>query len=172
MDAAPASPRPNSRTGHAGASPWTIPTCESCTTGCRSVPRSSSWHESSGATMSKRIDQHAVAAVTGSRYPPPFDAPCAARVRRRLGDAAGLSDFGVNLLRLAPGAWSSQRHWHTAEDEFVFVLDGEVILVTDTGEEILRTGDGVGFKGGTQDGHHLQNRSQHDAVLLEVGSRT
>ena len=121
--------------------------------------------------MSKRIDQHAVAAVTGSRYPPPFDAPCAARVRRRLGDAAGLSDFGVNLLRLAPGAWSSQRHWHTAEDEFVFVLDGEVILVTDTGEEILRTGDGVGFKGGTQDGHHLQNRSQHDAVLLEVGSR-
>jgi|SRR5580658_5951011 uncharacterized cupin superfamily protein len=121
--------------------------------------------------MSKRIDQHAVAAVTGSRYPPPFDAPCAARLRRRLGDAAGLTDFGVNLLRLAPGAWSSQRHWHTAEDEFVFVLDGEVVLVTDTGEEILRSGDGVGFKGGTQDGHHLQNRSQHDAVLLEVGAR-
>src|SRR5882724_5573450 len=80
--------------------------------------------------MGKRIDLNAVPVVTGSGYPAPFDAPCAARMRQRLVDAAGLTDFGVNLLRLPAGAWSSQRHWHSAEDEFVFVLDGEVVLVT------------------------------------------
>ncbi len=121
--------------------------------------------------MSKRIVLHKVPAVTGSRYPAPFDAPCSARVRMRLGDAAGLADFGVNLLRLPPGAWSSQRHWHSAEDEFVYVLEGEVVLATDGGEEILRAGDSAGFKAGAQDGHHLQNRSAQDAVLLEIGSR-
>jgi uncharacterized cupin superfamily protein len=92
-------------------------------------------------------------------------------VRNRLGEAAGLTDFGVNLLRLPPGTWSSQRHWHTAEDEFVYVLEGEVVLVTDAGEETLRPGDCAGFKAGDEDGHHLQNRSQADVVLLEVGSR-
>ncbi len=121
--------------------------------------------------MGKRIDLNSVSAVCGSRYPPPFDAPCAARIRQRLGNAAGLTDFGVNLLRLPPGAWSSQRHWHSAEDEFVFVLDGEVVLVTDAGEEVLRAGDCAGFKAGVPDGHHLQNRSQRDAMVLEVGSR-
>ncbi len=121
--------------------------------------------------MGKRIDLNSVAAVSGSSYPPPFDAPCAARVRQRLGDAAGLTDFGVNLLRLPPGAWSSQRHWHSAEDEFVYVLEGEVVLVTDTGEEILRVGDCAGFKAGVLDGHHLQNRSRDAAVVLEIGSR-
>jgi uncharacterized cupin superfamily protein len=92
-------------------------------------------------------------------------------VRQRLGDAAGLSDFGVNLLRLPPGCWSSQRHWHSAEDEFVYVVSGEAVLVTDGGEEILRAGDCAGFKAGVKDGHHLQNRSDRDVVLLEVGSR-
>jgi uncharacterized cupin superfamily protein len=121
--------------------------------------------------MGKRIDVQAVATVKGSRYPPPFDAPCAARSRQRLGDAAQLSDFGVNLLRLPAGAWSSQRHWHTAEDEFIYVLEGEVVLVTEGGEEILRAGDCAGFKAGIRDGHHLQNRSEREAVLLEVGSR-
>jgi uncharacterized cupin superfamily protein len=121
--------------------------------------------------MGRRIDPNAVPAVTGSHYPTPYDAPCAARVRRRLGDAAGLTDFGVNLLRLPPGTWSSQRHWHSAEDEFVYVLEGEVVLTTDAGEEILRAGDCAGFKAGLRDGHHLQNRSARDAVLLEVGSR-
>ena len=82
-----------------------------------------------------------------------------------------LTDFGVNLLRLPPGTWSSQRHWHTAEDEFVYVLEGEVVLVTDAGEETLRAGDCAGFKAGVKDGHHLQNRSQTDVVVLEVGSR-
>jgi uncharacterized cupin superfamily protein len=121
--------------------------------------------------MSKRIDLSNVPVVTGSGYPAPFDAPCAARARQRLGDAAGLTDFGVNRLRLPPGAWSSQRHWHSAEDEFVYVLDGEVVLVTDAGEEILRAGDCAGFKAGAKDGHHFQNRLPRDAVVLEVGSR-
>jgi uncharacterized cupin superfamily protein len=88
-----------------------------------------------------------------------------------LGDAAGLTDFGVNLLRLPPGSWSSQRHWHALEDEFVYVLEGEVVLVSEAGEEVLRPGDCAGFKAGSPDGHHLQNRSQDAAVLLEIGSR-
>jgi uncharacterized cupin superfamily protein len=124
-----------------------------------------------GQQMSKSIDLKSVPVVMGSGYPAPFDAPCAARARQRLGDAAGLTDFGVNLLRLAPGAWSSQRHWHSAEDEFVFIVEGEVVLATDVGEEILRAGDCAGFKAGVQDGHHLQNRSARDALVLEVGSR-
>jgi len=121
--------------------------------------------------MTKRIDPESLPVVTGSSYPAPFDGPCAARARRRLGDAAGLTDFGVNLLRLPPGVWSSQRHWHSSEDEFVYVLEGEVVLVTDAGEEILRSGDCAGFKAGVKDGHHLQNRSLREAVVLEVGSR-
>jgi len=121
--------------------------------------------------MGNKIDLNSVPVVTGSRYPAPFDVPCAARSRQRLGDAAGLTDFGVNLLRLPPGVWSSQRHWHTAEDEFLYVLEGEVVLVTDAGEQILNAGDCAGFKAGAPDGHQLQNRSQREAVLLEVGSR-
>jgi uncharacterized cupin superfamily protein len=121
--------------------------------------------------MGKKVDFKTVPVVTGSRYPAPFDAPCAARTRQRLGDAAGLTDFGVNMLRLPPGVWSSQRHWHTAEDEFLYVLEGEVVLVTDAGEQILKAGDCVGFKAGVADGHQLQNRSLREAVMLEVGSR-
>jgi len=107
----------------------------------------------------------------GSTYPPPFDAPCRERVRRRLGDAAGLTQFGVNLLRLPPGAWSSQRHWHASEDELVYVLAGELVLVTDAGEELLRAGDCAGFKAGAPDGHHLQNRGDREALALEIGTR-
>jgi uncharacterized cupin superfamily protein len=121
--------------------------------------------------MPKRIDPKVVPVVVGSEYPAPFDKPSAARARQRLGDAAGLTDFGVNLLRLPPGAWSSQRHWHTAEDEFLLIIAGEVVLVTDSGEEILKCGDCAGFKAGVRDGHHLQNRSERDALILEVGSR-
>src|SRR5205823_2776519 len=81
--------------------------------------------------MKKRIDVSALTSVVGTLYPSPYDVPCRPRERTKLGDAAGLSQFGVNLLRLPPGAWSSQRHWHTSGDEFVYVLSGEVMLVTD-----------------------------------------
>jgi uncharacterized cupin superfamily protein len=121
--------------------------------------------------VSKRIDAAAVAAVMGSLYPPPFDEPCRNRERRRLGDAAGLQQFGVNLLRLPPGSWSSQRHWHTHEDEFVYVLAGEVTLVSDAGTELLRAGDAAGFRAGDPEGHTLQNRSTAEVLVLEVGTR-
>src|SRR6185295_17873840 len=107
----------------------------------------------------------------GSGYPPPFDAPCATRTRRRIGDAGGLSDFGVNIMNLPPGGWSSQRHWHSHEDEFVMVLEGELILVEDEGETALRAGDCAAFPKNTGNGHHLINRSSTTAVYLEVGSR-
>jgi uncharacterized cupin superfamily protein len=118
-----------------------------------------------------KIDPATVPVVRGSSYPPPFDEPCRARENRRLGVAAGLTQFGVNLTRLPPGAWSSQRHWHEREDELVYVLEGEVILVDDSGEHLLGPGDAAGFKAGERNGHHLQNRSQRDAVLLTVGTR-
>lgn len=121
--------------------------------------------------MGKRIDPGALPAVAGTLYPTPYDLPCRARERTRLGDPAGLTQYGVNLLRLPPGAWSSQRHWHTTEDEFIFVLSGEVTLVTDAGAEVLRAGECAGFKAGDPDGHCLQNRSGRDATVLEVGSR-
>jgi uncharacterized cupin superfamily protein len=121
--------------------------------------------------MPKRIDIAAIAPIVGTLYPPPFDAPCRARARQKLGDAAGLTQFGVNLLRLPPGVWSSQRHWHTHDDEFVYVLRGEVVLVTDAGEEVLRVGDAAGFKAGDANGHCLQNRTDVEAVVLEIGAR-
>jgi uncharacterized cupin superfamily protein len=121
--------------------------------------------------MAKRIDVATLPVLTGTLYPPPFDEPCRARQRVRLGDAAGLTQYGVNLLRLPPGAWSSQRHWHTHQDEFVYVLSGEVTLVTDAGDEVLKAGDAAGFKAGDTDGHCLQNRSNGDATVLEIGTR-
>jgi len=121
--------------------------------------------------MKKRIDIAALPPITGTLYPPPHDTPCRARERIKLGDPAELSQFGVNLLRLPPGAWSSQRHWHTSEDEFVYVLSGEVVLATDGGEEVLRAGDAAGFPAGDTDGHCLQNRSDLDAQVLEIGTR-
>jgi len=121
--------------------------------------------------VAKRIRPADLPLHTGTFYPPPYDEPCRARERRKLGDAAGLTQFGVNLLRLKPGVWSSQRHWHLKQDEFVWVLEGEVVLVTDDGEEIFKAGDCAGFKAGEENGHHFQNRSQSDALLLEVGTR-
>ncbi len=121
--------------------------------------------------MPKRLDLNAVREIKGSRYPKPYDGPCEGRARRLLADAAGLTQMGINLMRLSPGSWSSQRHWHTIEDEFIFVIEGTVILVTDFGEEVLVAGDCAGFKAGIEDGHHLQNRSSRDALILEVGTR-
>jgi uncharacterized cupin superfamily protein len=122
--------------------------------------------------MVKRIDPKTLPESVGTLYPPPFDKPCRARGRQKLGDAAGLTQYGVNLLRLPPGAWSSQRHWHNEQDEFVYVLSGEVVLATDGGEEILKSGDCAGFKAGDTNGHHLQNRGDTDALVLEIGTRT
>jgi uncharacterized cupin superfamily protein len=118
-----------------------------------------------------KIDFNDVPVRKGSGYPAEFNAPCAQRTRRRLGDAGGLVDFGVNLMTLPPGGWSSQRHWHSHEDEFVYVLDGELTLVEDDGETILVAGECAAFPKGTGNGHHLQNRSATPAVYIEVGSR-
>jgi uncharacterized cupin superfamily protein len=119
-----------------------------------------------------KIDIAAVPERKGSGYPAPFEAPCAERTRQRLGNAGGLTDFGVNLMRLPPGGWSSQRHWHSHEDEFVHVLQGELILVEDGGETALRAGDSAAFPKNSGDGHHLINRSGAMAVYLEVASRS
>lgn len=118
-----------------------------------------------------KIDIAAAPTRFGTGYPPPFDERCAGRRRWALGDAGGLTQFGVNLLRLPPGQWSSQRHWHSAEDEFVYVLEGELVLVTDAGEQVMRAGECAAFPAGSPDGHHLQNRSDQEAVILEMGSR-
>ena len=107
--------------------------------------------------------------VTG--YPEPLRQIVLGRSRKRLGNAAGLTQFGVNLTTLKPGAASAQRHWHASEDEFVYMLVGEVVLCEDDGEVVLRPGDAAGFKAGVANGHCLVNRSDNDAVYLEVGTR-
>lgn len=117
------------------------------------------------------IDAKSVEPRTGSGYPAPFDADCARREKRPLGDAFGLTQFGVNHVRLWPGQWSSQRHWHHREDEFAIVLEGELVLVTDAGEQAVGPGMVMGFKAGVPNGHHLVNRSDGVAVYLEVGTR-
>ncbi|TMB22020.1 MAG: cupin domain-containing protein [Deltaproteobacteria bacterium] len=118
------------------------------------------------------LDPATVPEQTGSAYPPPLDAPCRGRAKRALGDAVGLTHFGVNLRRLGPDAWSAQRHWHTREDEFVYVLEGEVTLITDAGEQTLGPGMAAGFPAGVADGHHLVNRTDRPALYLEVGDRS
>ena len=107
----------------------------------------------------------------GSGYPAEFAGPCAERLRKRLGDAGGLTDVGVNLMRLPPGQWSSRRHWHTHEDEFVYILKGELTLVEDDGETLLGAGDCAAFPKNSGNGHHMINRSAHEAVYLEFGTR-
>ncbi len=118
-----------------------------------------------------KIDISNVPERKGVGYPEPFAALSAHRLRQRLGDAGGIGDFGVNVTRLPPGQWSSQRHWHSAEDEFVFVLEGELVLVEDGGETLLGAGDAAAFPKASGNGHHMINRTDHWAVYLEVGSR-
>ena len=118
-----------------------------------------------------RIDLKAAPRRDGTAYPAPYDQPCLKRRRQQLGNAAGLTQFGVNRLELEPGVWSSQRHWHSGEDEFVWVVEGEVVLIDDNGETVLRAGDCAGFPAGEPNGHQIINRSDRLAVLLEVGSR-
>ena len=118
-----------------------------------------------------KLDISAIAAQRGTYYPAQFNEKSADRLRQRLGDAGGIRDFGINLTRLPPGNWSSQRHWHSHEDEFVYVLEGEVILIEDGGETTLNAGDCAAFPKNSGNGHHMVNRSKKDAVYLEVGSR-
>lgn len=117
------------------------------------------------------LDPVEVAEQTGTIYPEPYKSRVAGRVRRRLGDAAGLKNFGVNLVRLDAGSESSMRHWHAKQDEFIYVLEGEVTLVTEAGRQKLRPGMAAGFPAGSGDGHQLVNESGKQVSYLEVGDR-
>jgi len=117
------------------------------------------------------LDPATVETRSGSGYPAPYREAVMRREKRALGDALGLSHFGVNLVRLPPGAASSQRHWHSAEDEFVYIVEGEVELVTDAGPQRLTAGMVAGFPAGRPDAHQLINRSDRDVIYLEVGDR-
>lgn len=119
-----------------------------------------------------RIDVARIPEVNSTGYPSPFDRLVTGRFRKRLGNAGGLTQFGVNICRLAPGAASSQRHWHAAEDELVYMLEGEAVLIEEGGEVVLRPGDAATFKAGVPDGHHLLNRSDRDCLFLEIGTRS
>jgi len=117
------------------------------------------------------VDPAAVEIRHGSAYPEEFQAVAAGRQKQALGNAAGLTQFGVNLVRLPPGAASALRHWHKHEDEFVYVLDGELTLITDAGEQVLTPGLAAGFPAGVPDGHNLVNKTDKDALYLEIGDR-
>lgn len=119
-----------------------------------------------------KLDLSTIPEHRGTNYPAEYATQPGLRMRQRLGDAAGLTQFGVNRIELPPGSWSSQRHWHSVEDEFVCVLIGEVALVTDGKEEVLRAGDCAAFPANTPNGHHLVNRSAGLAICLEVGGRS
>jgi uncharacterized cupin superfamily protein len=118
-----------------------------------------------------KIDIASVKTEVTTNYPEPYRSAVAGRGRQRLGNAVNLDQFGVNLTRLKPGAQSAQRHWHAAEDEFVFILEGTLVLCENGGETVLRAGDAAGFKAGVPNGHCLINRSTQDAVYLEIGTR-
>ena len=112
-----------------------------------------------------------VPARIGTGYPKPFDAIAPTRTKRPLGDRAGLTRYGVNFVVLPPGEASAQRHWHRHEEEFVYVLAGELVLITDDGEEVMAAGSCVGFPADIANAHHLVNRSRQDATYLEIGTR-
>ncbi len=119
-----------------------------------------------------KIDLDTVEARTGSSYPEPYASQMGGRAFQHLGDAAGLTQFGVNLVTMPPGTISSLRHWHSGEDEFVWMVSGELVLVQDGGVTVLGAGDAAGFRAGDPDGHHLQNRTGAVASFLVVGTRT
>jgi uncharacterized cupin superfamily protein len=121
--------------------------------------------------MGKGIDPKNVDVKVGSAYPDEYASLVAGRLKRALGDAVGLTQFGVNLVVLPPACPSTQRHWHSHEDEFIIVLEGEVVLILDEGEQLLTTGMCAGFKAGNENGHQLVNRTNAPATYLEVGGR-
>ncbi|MEH2468398.1 cupin domain-containing protein [Nostoc sp.] len=118
------------------------------------------------------INPQEVPSEIRTNYPDEFKPMVAGRIRQQLGNFAGLQNFGVNLVKLEPGSYSSIRHWHSHQDEFIYVLEGELTLVTDRGAEILTPGMAAGFPAGEANGHHLVNRSSVVAIYLEVGDRT
>ncbi|MET0482062.1 MAG: cupin domain-containing protein [Aestuariivirgaceae bacterium] len=118
-----------------------------------------------------KIDLSGVTETSGSGYPAPFRDLVIGRHSRPVGEAGGLTQFGVKLVRLEPGAASSQRHWHEAEDEFVYMLEGELVLIESNGETAMATGDAAAFPAGVANGHHLINRTSRDATFLVVGTR-
>jgi uncharacterized cupin superfamily protein len=118
-----------------------------------------------------KIDVDTLPLDTRTGYPPPYDRVVVGRGRKRLGNAAGLDQFGVNLTTLKPGAASALRHWHEQEDELVFILQGEATLIEDGGETVLKPGDAAGFKANSRNGHCLVNKSDRDVVYLEIGTR-
>jgi uncharacterized cupin superfamily protein len=117
------------------------------------------------------LDANAAAEVRGSGYPEPFKSRMGDRAKRRLGEACGLTKLGVNLVTLGPGGQSALRHWHTLEDEFVYVLEGELVLVTNAGEQVVKAGMCAGYPAGKRDAHHFINRSTRPARYLEIGPR-
>ena len=116
-----------------------------------------------------KIDLDAIDAVGTTTYPPPFDREVRGRWYRRMGPASGLTDFGVSHVTLEPGAWSSQRHWHDGEDEFLVMLEGEAVLVEDDGRTTLKAGDCAVWPKGSTDGHHLRNESDQPCLFIVVG---
>lgn len=118
-----------------------------------------------------KLDVKNATVKTACAYPAPYNEHCKGRSKIALGDLGGLDQFGVNLTRLAPGAASAHKHWHQNEDELVYMLEGEAVLVEDDGETVLRPGDAAAFKAGVENGHMIVNRSGVDAVFLEVGTR-
>ena len=125
-----------------------------------------------GALKLPAIDPADVTAEQGSTYPEPYASRVRGRHRRRLGNAVGLSNFGVNLVTLEPGAESAMRHAHAKQDEFVYVIEGEVTLVTDGGRQLLGPGMAAGFAAGDSDAHHLINETSRAVRYLEMGDRT
>ena len=118
-----------------------------------------------------KIDIAKTVVRTKGVYPQPYSHVTDGRAKAALGNVAGLTQFGVNLTRLKPGAASALRHWHEQEDEFVYVIEGELVLIEEGDETVLKPGDCAGFKAGVPNGHHLVNRSQRDALYLEIGTR-
>ena len=130
------------------------------------------WKDAAGNQKTAvTLDTNEVEAKVGTMYPPAFSKPCEKREKKVLGDRFGLSQFGVNLTILQPGVWSARRHWHTNEDEFVYVVDGELVLIDDEGEHVLKKGMCAGFPAGDENGHHLVNKSDQPASYIEIGSR-
>jgi uncharacterized cupin superfamily protein len=118
-----------------------------------------------------KIDAAKIPAQPIPSYPSEFAPVISGREKQRLGDAVGLTQVGVNLTRIKPGSASALRHWHENEDEFIYMLEGELVLCENDGETVLRPGDAAGFKANSGNGHCLINRSNRDAVFLEVGTR-